>query len=159
MDFVAKYFDELNVRQVYEILRSRTEIFSLEQNIMYQDMDRIDYICRHCFFETDEGVTAYLRAFYADETREVVKIGRVLTLDHGKGVGRLLLENSINDINSNMKCKKIILNAQKHAIAFYEKFGFTVVGEEFVEEGIIHAPMELNLKSEGAQNTRKPEKT
>ncbi len=140
MEFKAMYFDELTNRQVYEILRSRSEIFMLEQEIRCLDMDGVDYQSRHFFLEDNGRVCAYLRAFYQD--RDTVKIGRVLTLRHGDGLGRLLMEQSLADIQKTMPCKKIRLDSQVHANGFYEKFGFCVVSEPFMEEGVLHCMME-----------------
>lgn len=145
MNLIAKNFNELTTTELYEILKARAEIFIMEQQVKYQDMDDIDYKSLHCFFMEDNKVVAYLRAFYNDDEKTVVQIGRVLTLKHGNGVGRDLLEKSIVVIKERMKCKKIYMHAQKHAIGFYEKFGFKVTSDEFMEEGIVHNAMELEI--------------
>ncbi len=145
MDFFAKRFDELNTKELYEILKARTEIFVMEQNIHYQDMDDIDYKSLHCFLADGGKVYAYLRAFYADEACGIVKVGRVLTLRHGNGTGMELMNNSIQAIRQKMNCKKICIDAQKHAVGFYRKFGFEEVSDDFLEEGIVHVRMELEM--------------
>ena len=145
MKFTAKTFEELTTEELYEILKARAEIFIMEQNINYQDMDDIDYESLHCFFLKDRKVTAYLRAFYKEDDPLIIKVGRVLTLQHGEGLGRKLLEESIPVIKTKMPCKKIYIDAQKYAIGFYEKFGFRVTSGEFLEEGIVHVSMELDL--------------
>ncbi len=143
MNFVAKRFSDLTLSELYEIIKSRAEIFLLEQNIICQDLDNKDYDSLHCFFFDDKRVVAYLRAFYSE--KDVVTIGRVLTLSHGNGLGRKLMEKSIEKIKTNLPCKKISVHAQKQAVGFYEKLGFTIVSDEFVEEGVIHVTMEYNL--------------
>ncbi len=145
MNLISKKFNELSATEIYEILKARSEIFVMEQNIHYQDMDDIDYDSLHCFFMKDDKVVAYLRAFYQDEHKAIVKIGRVLTLKHGNGVGKELMEQSLQSIKEKMNCKKICMDAQKHAIGFYEKFGFKVVSNDFLEEGIVHVVMELEI--------------
>ena len=80
MDLIAKFFDELSPQEVYEILKARAEIFVVEQKILYQDMDDIDYKSLHCFFVRNGKTAAYLRAFPVDGNGNVVRIGRVLTL-------------------------------------------------------------------------------
>ena len=141
MNFYAKRFEELSTRELYEILRSRAEIFVVEQKISYVDMDGIDYNCLHCFIEDEGRVTACLRAFYDKDGS--VKIGRVITLAHGGGLGRKLMESSLKEIKSRMPTDLIYVNAQAHAVGFYEKLGFTVVSDVFYEENIPHYRMEL----------------
>ena len=143
MNLIAKYFNELTTTELYEILKVRSEIFIMEQNILYQDMDDVDYESLHCFFVEDNKVVAYLRAFYNEDN--VVKLGRVLTLKHGNGIGKDLLEQSLIAIKEKMKCKKICMDAQKYAVGFYEKFGFKVTSEDFLEEGVVHNTMELKI--------------
>ena len=145
MIFYGKYFEELTNVQVYEILKSRSEIFILEQSIHCLDMDNVDYKSRHYFAEDGNRVIAYLRAFYKDADRKTIKIGRVLTLTHGKGLGMALMQYSIADIKANMGVNKICVDAQKQAMGFYEKCGFYAVSDEFLEEGIPHVAMELEF--------------
>ena len=141
MNFYAKKFDELSTRELYEILKSRAEIFVVEQSIKYVDMDGIDYNSLHCYIEDGGRVAAYLRAFYDEDGS--VKIGRVLTLAHGKGVGRVLMEKSLAAIREKLPTHLIYVNAQQHARGFYEKLGFVTVSDVFYEENIPHIRMEL----------------
>ncbi len=145
MTFQAKNFDQLTVRELYEILRSRSEVFILEQNIHCQDMDGVDCHSRHCFLEQDGRVVAYLRAFYPEDEPDTVYIGRVLTLKHRCGWGKQLMEYSMADLREHLPAAKIRLHSQKHAEGFYEKCGFYPVGDEFLEEGIPHILMERPL--------------
>lgn len=145
MNFVAKYFDELTTSEIYEILKAREQIFLLEQQMNCQDIDGVDYKCRHFFIEKEGSVLAYLRAFYIDDSKSAVKIGRVLTIKHGEGFGAEIMKKAIADIKQNMKCRKVCLNSQKHAVGFYEKLGFETVSDEFLEEGVLHVAMELQI--------------
>lgn len=139
----AKTFDELTSKEVYEILKARAEIFVVEQNIVYQDMDDIDYDALHVFMKEGEKVIAYLRAFKVEDN--FIKIGRVLTTTHGRGDGGKLLKEGLERIKTHFHTNKLKLDAQTHAIKFYEKFGFKMVSEEFLEEGIMHVKMEYAL--------------
>ena len=145
MEFYAKTFEQLSGSEVYEILKSRAEIFIMEQKIFYLDMDDIDYDALHCFIKDGNRVIACLRAYYCDEEKTKVKIGRVLTISHGRGIGKMLMEKSIRAIKQHYGCDRIYINSQKHAIGFYEKSGFKVTSEEFMEAGIPHKSMELDL--------------
>lgn len=144
MELIAKKFSELSAEEVYEIIKSRTEVFLLEQNIICQDLDDVDYESLHCFFKEGRRVIAYLRA-YVDEDTETVSIGRVLTLEHGRGMGRELMDKSIAEIKKHLGCSKLTLHAQKNAIGFYKKFGFSIVSDEFLEEGVVHVTMEKEV--------------
>ena len=140
MNLVVKTFFELTLDELYEILKSRAEIFLLEQNIVCQDLDDIDRDSIHCFFTNENRVVAYLRAFPIGENS--VTVGRVLTLEHRKGLGSQLMQKSLEEIKKHFGCKKIIVHAQKQAMKFYENMGFVVVSDEYLEEGIIHLIME-----------------
>lgn len=141
MNFYVKKFSELSLKELYEIIKSRSEVFLLEQNIVCQDLDDVDYESLHCFFSDGKRVEAYLRAFCSGE--DVATIGRVLTLEHGKGLGSELMRRSIPEIKKLFGCKKISVHAQKQAIGFYEKMGFSIVSDEFLEEGVVHVTMEM----------------
>lgn len=143
MDFVVKEFSELSTVELYEIIKSRSEIFLLEQNIICQDLDDVDYNSLHCLFTDGKRVIAYLRAFILD--KDTVSIGRVLTLEHGRGLGSELMKRSIKEISKRFSCKKISLHAQKQAVEFYKKLGFAIVSDEFLEEGVVHVTMEVLL--------------
>lgn len=145
MVFKLKTFSELTAAELYEILKARSEVFVAEQKIIYVDMDDIDYVARHCFLEENGRVVAYLRAFYEKEEKDVLHIGRVLTVKHGVGLGRLLMEKSVAVLGQNIKCRRMRLNSQTYAVGFYEKFGFKTVSREFLIENIPHYTMELEL--------------
>lgn len=143
MEFFSKAFSELSLTELYEIIKSRSEIFLLEQNIICQDLDDKDYESLHCFFFDGKRVRGYLRAFCKEEN--VVTIGRVLTLEHKKGLGSELMKRSIEEIKKHFSCRIIRVHAQKQAVEFYKKAGFHVVSDEFLEEGIVHVTMEMKI--------------
>jgi ElaA protein len=145
MTFVSKKFNELTLEELYEILKARCEVFAVEQQIICQDMDGVDYNSLHCFLKDNGKIVAYLRAFYMDEEPQTVKIGRVLTLTHGKGDGRRLMEESLKAIKEKMPCEGFCVHAQKYAAGYYGKFGFETVSDDFLEEGIIHVEMRTKV--------------
>lgn len=142
LNFKSKFFDELTTRELYEIVRARTEIFLLEQRIICQDFDGVDYDSLHCFLEREGRVLAYLRAYRTE--RGEVKIGRVLSMTHGIGHGTGLMREAIPAIKRCLHCDAITLHAQKHAQEFYERLGFAVNSPDFLEEGIPHVSMVLD---------------
>ena len=141
MKLVSKFFDELSTKELYELLKSRAEIFVVEQNCIYQDLDDKDYQSLHVYYETGGKVIAYLRAFWKEE--DVIQIGRVLTMERGKGYGRKLLSAGLEEIKHKFQPKKLYLEAQCYAIGYYEREGFQVCSETFLEDGIPHVKMEL----------------
>lgn len=139
----VKDFNDLSLKELYEILRVRSEVFLLEQNIVCQDLDRVDYVSRHYYIEDDGEIIAYLRAYKTDEG---VQIGRVLTLKRGVGLGRRIMEYAMDDIKKNFCHKTMLLHSQTHAIGFYQKLGFNVVSDVFDEEGVPHVTMIKEVK-------------
>ena len=97
MSLTVKEFNELTTVELYEILKARSAVFILEQKMNCQDMDRTDYKSLHFFYQENQNndVLAYMRAYYKDDSKDTVQIGRVLTLKHGNGLGRKLLEEGI----------------------------------------------------------------
>ena len=143
MNWTIKTFDELTCKEIYEILKSRAEVFVKEQKISYVDEDDIDYKSWHVFAMENDRVAAYLRAFKDGES--TLKIGRVLTLVHRKGTGSQLMKYAISELKTKTKCKKFIMDAQSHVISFYQRLGFKITSEEYLEEGIPHVDMELTF--------------
>ena len=122
--WIIKNFDELTPHEIYAILRARAEVFVKEQGIRCVDPDGADYSCIHIFSTKNDKICAYLRAYPVDT--ETIKIGRIL---------------AIKELPNRTGCKKIIMDAQKHAVPFYEKLGFLVTSDEYLEEGIPHVDM------------------
>ncbi|MBP3204266.1 MAG: GNAT family N-acetyltransferase [Lachnospiraceae bacterium] len=141
MELKSKFFHELTTKELYEILKARAEIFVVEQNCVYQDLDDRDYASLHVFYEEDEKVVAYLRAFSKDE--KTVQMGRVLTVKHGTGLGGMLLKAGIDQIQEKLCPNQIYIEAQCYATGYYVREGFRVCSDEFLEDGIPHVGMEL----------------
>ena len=145
MTFKVKRFSELTSTEVYGILRARAEVFVKEQGIRCVDPDNADFSAIHMFLEEDGKIIAYLRVLPDSGNKGTVKIGRVLTLTHGEGHGRILLEKAMLELKIKFNIKKITLHSQKTAVGFYKKLGFEFCSDEFLEEGIWHISMEKNL--------------
>ena len=143
MNLVIKKFNELTTTELYGILKARAEVFVVEQNCVYQDLDDMDYNSLHIFLEEEGKVKAYLRAFIKDANVGTVQIGRVLTIVRGTGLGLEVLKTGIEAVKNEFCAAKIYIEAQTYAIGFYEKVGFKVVSDEFLEDGIPHVAMEL----------------
>ena len=143
MNLVVKYFDELTTRELYELLKARAEIVVVEQDCVYQDLDDIDYRSLHVFYEESGKVLAYMRAFEKEEG--VIQLGRVLTIKHGTGLGGTLLHIGLEQAKQAFQPKEIFIEAQCYATGFYEREGFCICSDEFMEDGIPHVQMKLTV--------------
>ncbi len=143
---IRKHFNDLTVDELYEILKTRQEIFIIEQDCPYNDIDDLDRDAVHVFIRDGKGrVTACLRVFMRDKDQGIAQIGRVVTLEHGKGQGGAILKEGVKVASEYFCAKKIYLEAQEYAIGYYKKEGFKVVSDPFPEDGIPHVKMELDL--------------
>jgi ElaA protein len=145
MELKAKYFDELNIDELFAIMKARVMVFVVEQKCPYQEIDDIDKRALHVFFEEDGEVKAYLRSFVKEEG--IVQMGRVLSLPHGEGLGRKLMEEALEIIEEKQDPRQIYIEAQTYAIGFYRRFGFEVSSDEFEEDGIPHICMVKKMRS------------
>ena len=138
-------FSDLSAADIYEILKARYAVFTIEQGITYLDEDNIDYVSTHFSLRRNGQVIAYARLF-PDADKEVLRVGRMLTLtsERGKGYGRYLMTQIIEEAKR-QGFAKLRLHAQTHAIPFYELFGFQSVGDIFSEADIPHLCMEKLL--------------
>lgn len=143
MEFTVKSFNELTTRELYEILRVRCAVFSVEQKMNCQDLDEIDFDSIHIYLHEQGRIIAYFRCFLSIEYESTVQIGRCLTTSHHQGYGRMLMEKGMEVIHERFTPDNMILHAQKQAVGFYEKFGFVVCSDEYMEEGIPHYTMKL----------------
>lgn len=143
LKYDVRAFDELNTLELYKILRLRAEVFVVEQDCVYQDVDNKDHKALHILGKKDDEIIAYTRIFDKGDYFEVASIGRVVVAkDERKyGYGNELIEQSILAIEDNFKTKKIKLSAQVYLVSFYEKHGFSKMGEEYLEDGIPHIAM------------------
>lgn len=143
MNLVSKFFDELTCQELYKILQIRAEIFVVEQNCAYQDLDGKDFEALHIFLEEKGKIIAYLRSYM--KNADVAHMGRVLSCEHGKGFGAVILKNGIEKIREKQNPKQIYIEAQTYALGYYEKVGFVVCSDEFLEDNIPHRQMILSF--------------
>lgn len=143
MECSVKSFEELTVTELYEILQMRSEVFVVEQNCVYQDIDDKDKKAYHVFLHKNGKMQAYLRVLEAGVSFKEVSIGRVLTIQRGQGLGKQLLLEGIKVAKEKFNATQIRIEAQSYAKGFYEQVGFKQVSEEFLEDGIWHMEMLL----------------
>ena len=137
----VKSFTELSLQELYEILALRNSVFVVEQACPYQDIDGRDETAVHVIVREEEKLLAYLRVLPRGNGEAA--IGRVLAVERRKGLATLALQAGIAAAKERFGAKRIYLEAQTYARGLYEKQGFLQCGEEFLEDGIPHIPMEL----------------
>ena len=141
METVVKRFEELTVEELYEILKLRSEVFVVEQNCVYQDIDDKDKLAWHVFLRDDEGLEAYLRVLDKGVSFDEVCIGRVVSKKRRQRFGKTVMEAGMKVAEDKLGADKIKIVAQCYAEGFYQKVGFVTVSEEFMYDGIPHVYM------------------
>ncbi len=136
----VRAFDELSLRQLYALLKLRSDVFVVEQNCVYGDIDGRDFDAVHVLLYDEEDVLqGYLRVYRHEDG--TIRIGRVVSRTRGKNYGRMVLQDGIRVAESAFKAEEIVIEAQVYAIPFYAKEGFITASEEFLEDGIPHVRM------------------
>lgn len=143
MNFQLKSFDELSGKEVYEVLKSRNEVFVLEQQCIYQDCDNKDKNAYHLLVEEDGEIIAYLRILKKGIAYNEVSIGRVLVKKEyrRKGLARQIMLKAIDFIDKELNEKSIRISAQQYLIDFYGSLGFKVVSDMYIEDSLPHQEM------------------
>ena len=145
-DWKIRRFQALSVEELYQILKLRSEVFIVEQNCVYLDIDDKDQKALHLFREIDGQLIAYARLFNANDYFENASIGRVVTHGdfRGKKYGHALMKQAIQAIENHFGESKITISAQLYLKKFYESHGFIQSGEMYLEDGIPHIEMKKN---------------
>ena len=144
---ITKTFSELDTEDLYQILRLRSEVFVVEQDCVYQDIDNKDQNAIHLYYKENNEILAYTRIFKAGDYYENPCIGRVVVSkkNRGKDLGKKIMIDSIEYIRRNIKAEKIELSAQKYLDKFYKDLDFYKIGEDYLEDGIPHQRMIFDL--------------
>jgi ElaA protein len=138
-----KAFREFNVSQLYEVLRLRSEVFVVEQQCVFLDLDDKDQQSYHLLLFAEGKLAAYSRLVPAGISYPEVSIGRVVTSPafRGSGLGRKVMELAIQGCEDLFDCREIRIGAQTYALPFYKSLGFMPDGEAYDEDGIEHIEM------------------
>ncbi len=138
-------FHQLTTDQLYDILKLRVDIFIVEQNCPYPELDDKDrhVESRHLTAYDDSGLIAYTRLLPPGLSYPDVSVGRfaVKPSARNQGTGSLLMEKTLEEIDKIWPDKAIRISAQAHLSEFYEKFGFIKVSDNYLEDGIPHIEM------------------
>lgn len=148
LNIKIKAFNELKLQELYDLLQLRSEIFVVEQDCVYQDLDGKDDIAIHVLGFKDNKLIAYTRIFKTKDYFEEASIGRVVVSmkeRHNK-YGYDIMRASIEYIEQKLNQKIIRISAQTYLKSFYNNLGFYEIGEGYLEDGIPHISMLKNHK-------------
>lgn len=140
---ICKKFNELTLEELYEILKLRSEVFVVEQNCIYNDIDGKDLTSSHIMIKENGKIKAYLRALQPGVSYEDTSLGRVLVSPdaRGKGYAKAIVTKGVEYILNNFNTTKITIGAQEYLKNFYSEIGFKPISEVYDEDGIPHLDM------------------
>lgn len=140
MDWFLKEFDELSLDELYEILKLRAEVFVVEQDCVYNDLDDKDQMAMHLFLKDGGEIIAVSRILPENVAFEDMAIGRVIVKKEyrGHGIAKKIMQKAIDYIIKDLKNDKIRLSGQAYLVRFYEDLGFKKVSDVYLEDGIDH---------------------
>jgi ElaA protein len=138
-------FSELSAAELYAALRLRAEVFVVEQNCVFQDLDGQDPGCEHLLDYEGEALVGYLRLMPPGLKYDLPSIGRVVTAKSARGTGRgkLLFAEGVRRLREKYPGREARISAQAYLRSFYEAFGFAIDGAEYLDDGIPHVDMLL----------------
>ena len=144
--WTIKPFDELTVSELYAVLHLRSEVFVVEQQCVFLDMDFKDQTAHHLMGYQDNKLAAYTRLFDKGKSYREASIGRVVTAPFARnsGIGKKLMSESIQQLYTLYGKQPIRIGAQLYLKKFYESFGFQQDSEMYLEDGIEHIEMLLS---------------
>ena len=146
MDWRFAHFDEVGVRDLYDIMSLRTAVFIVEQACVYQDPDGVDPKSHHLWCRTAGGdIGAYLRVVPPGVKYDEPSLGRIITSAgaRGTGLGRSVVQEGIARARVLYGAVPIRIGAQRYLLRFYESLGFRATGHDYDEDGIPHSEMLL----------------
>ena len=143
MEWKIKKFNQLNTLELYDILKAREEIFIIEQECLYYDIDSKDLDAIHIFAMEEGQVACYLRILGRGTRYDEVSIGRVITRPayRRKGYGEQMMKRAIQYVEEVMGESEIRISAQTYLEKFYGNVGFEVVSDVYLEDGMDHFEM------------------
>jgi len=143
MNFQSVPFNKLTTEQLFNIYKLRSEVFIVEQNCAYQDVDDFDLSAHHILLLNLDEIIAYARILPPNKNYPQPSIGRVLVEkdNRTKNIGKQLMTFCINQTKLLYPQQKIVISAQTYLVKFYNELGFTATNEEYLEDNIPHTKM------------------
>ena len=143
IDWKFTDFDALTLTELYELLQLRSEVFVVEQDCVFQDMDGFDAEAMHLLGMSGDTLVAYARCFAAGVKFKEASVGRLITRSklRGSGAGHVLVRRAIDSVTQQWGPQAIRIGAQARLENFYRQHGFETTGAPYIEDGIPHIEM------------------
>ena len=143
MEIKIVSFSELSTDELYALLKLRAKVFVVEQDCVYQDLDGLDKKAVHLLGVEGENLIGYARLLSPGQYYKEAAVGRVVTHPkvRGQGMGKVVFQEALNQAQKRFPGAGVRIMAQSYLIKFYEGFGFVVVSDEFLEDGLPHVEM------------------
>ena len=145
MELIVKHFSEPSAEELFEIYKLRVSVFIVEQSCPYQDIDDADKSAYHVWLRDEDGIEAYARVLPAGVAFPTAAFGRVIAVKRRCGLGTKIVAAAIETARDKLGADMITIEAQVYARSLYENLGFRQTSEEFLEDGIPHIQMQLEL--------------
>ncbi|MBU5268104.1 GNAT family N-acetyltransferase [Virgibacillus proomii] len=142
MEWVVKSFRELEKDELFHLLKARIDVFVVEQQCAYPEIDEFDLQATHIFLQMNQKIAAYARILPPGSKYTEASIGRVMVVKgyRGKRYGRELMKQALSYVKK-QRLGKIKIQAQQYLIHFYESFGFHQISPAYLDDGIWHIDM------------------
>lgn len=140
-------FPQLTPTVLYEIMKARQEVFTVEQEILYNDLDDVDFHAWHTCVWHEGHVVCYARTYCEESGSGVVHIGRVLTAKdfRRQHIATRVMQEALKVAAEQFNAAEVMVHAQSYIVDFYKSLGFVVCSDEFIEADIPHYAMRLTL--------------
>ncbi len=142
LQYIYKDFTKLSINKLYALINLRVEVFIIEQNCIYQDLDYKDQCATHFLCYDANKLVGYSRVLF-DKDKNSMSLGRVITkpTHRNQGIAKQLMKNMLVFLDAKHKDEQIVISAQCYLKQFYSSFGFDVVGDEYKVDGLPHIKM------------------
>ncbi len=140
-----KTFDQLSTTELHAIYFLRAQVFVVEQNCAYQDVDSVDLTAHHLQIYENTNLVGYARIIAPDSHHHYSKIGRVVSAPNkrNQAIGKQIMHSAIAFCFTTYAQTPIVISAQQYLLKFYEAFGFVAEGDGYLEDNIPHQQMRL----------------
>ncbi len=138
-----KSFSALGLQELYDLLKLRQDVFIIEQQSIYADLDERDQVSKHVLLKEGSQLIGIARIVPKGETYDAVSVGRIATAasHRGQGLGKKIIEAALDYCDLEIKTKTVKISAQLHLEAYYQSFGFETISAPYDDGGVLHIDM------------------